>query len=156
MTVGRVYKIIAPGVEQVYVGSTCATLKQRLSKHRSDMKSWLAGKHNYYTSFQILAHEHATIELVEVCEFTDKSELHQREAHWIGELPAVNKWKPPTGLSRREYKQQWGRTHPRIITTQQRERKKERDSQKVTCLVCGKSVTRNYLKRHIRCMHPHE
>ena len=152
MTIGRVYKICAPGVEQVYVGSTCQTLKARLGHHRCNMKDWLAGKRNYTTSFQILAHENATIELLEVVEYTDKSILHQHEAHWIGELPAVNKRKPPTGLSQREYKQQWHRTHPRTI--QQKERKNERELQKVKCPTCGQSVARTHLKRHIRRKHP--
>ena len=150
MTIGRVYKIIAPGVDQVYVGSTCQTLKARLSDHRSVMKRWLAGKRCYCTSFQILAHEHATIELVEVCEFTDKSILHQRETHWIEELQAVNKYKPPTGLSQREYRRQYNRTR----SIQQKERKNEYQLQKVTCSICGKSVGRNVLKRHIRRKHP--
>ena len=114
MVIGRVYKISAPGHQQCYVGSTCWTLKRRLAQHRYDMKRWLSGKlHHYYTSFHILAYKYATIELLEEVEIEDKSVLHQREAHWIGELPAVNQMHPPgTGLSRYEYKRQYRRTHP--------------------------------------------
>jgi len=147
MVLGRVYKICAPGVDECYVGSTILTLTTRLSIHRSDMKRWLAGKRRLYmTSFQVLAHENATIEQLEVVEFEDKSILHQREAYWITELTAVNKWKPPgTGLSKHEYRRRYHSTH----SAQTRARL----AAKVTCPICGLSLRQDCLKKHIRRKH---
>jgi len=150
MVLGRVYKITAPGHEQCYVGSTCQTLKERLREHRKDMGRWLAGKRRYVTSFQILAHEGATIEQLEEVTFEDNSILHQREAYWLEELSAVNKYKP-SGLSKREYMRQYNQNHP--WRGEAKERHRQRHAEKVTCPTCGKIMRRDTLKRHTRLKH---
>ena len=35
---GKIYKILNTIDDEIYVGSTCETLSQRMARHRSDMK----------------------------------------------------------------------------------------------------------------------
>ena len=40
---GRIYRISAPGCDQVYVGSTRKTLSARLLSHQQGMRQWQRG-----------------------------------------------------------------------------------------------------------------
>ena len=46
---GKIYNIIDNKSDMIYVGSTCQTLQQRIQKHKSDYKSYIAGgkKNNF-------------------------------------------------------------------------------------------------------------
>jgi hypothetical protein len=90
---GRIYRISAPTFDQVYVGSTRATLAARLARHRSDHRSYLRGKYHYVSSFAVLEHG-ATIDLLEESEFNDLQEFREREAYWIHRLPTCNRSVP--------------------------------------------------------------
>jgi hypothetical protein len=90
---GRVYQISAPGSQQVYVGSTRLTLARRLSIHYRDMRSHARGSHGYVSSFDVLKHRGAQIDLLEEDEF-DLPQLREREAHWIRNLDSVNRAMP--------------------------------------------------------------
>ena len=80
---GKIYKIIDNKSDMIYVGSTCQTLHQRIQKHKSDYKSFIAGKKNNVTSFKILENNDFTIELIENYPCKNKKELEKQEGYFI-------------------------------------------------------------------------
>lgn len=51
---GKIYKLISPHTDKIYVGSTCKErLCQRLASHRMNYKNWLKGEYSYTTSFKL-------------------------------------------------------------------------------------------------------
>ena len=51
---GRIYKITSSETDDVYVGSTTKTLRERLSQHKSNYKQYIKNKYRYVKSFDIL------------------------------------------------------------------------------------------------------
>jgi hypothetical protein len=124
---GRIYRISAPGFQQVYVGSTRKTISARLSAHQRDLRKWKRGVYGYVTSFAILELPGASIDLIEEDEYQDLQHMRDREAYWIARLPSVNRQVP--GRSRAE-------SHRISQAT------------RVPCSTCGKIVRRNDQRRH--------
>ena len=124
---GRIYRISAPGIEQVYVGSTRKTLSARMGKHKRDMRRWQRGTFAYMTSFVLVGLPGASIDLVEEDEYQDIQHMRDREAYWISRLPTVNKYTP--GRSRAE--------STRIS-----------NAMRVPCSTCGKIVRRSNTWKH--------
>jgi hypothetical protein len=125
--VGRIYRISAPGIDQVYVGSTRQTLSTRLGKHQYDMRRWQRGTFHYMTSFALLGHPGVSIDTVEEDEYQDIQHMRDREAYWIARLPTVNRYVP-------------GRS--------QAESARISHAARVPCGTCGKSVRRNGQAKH--------
>jgi hypothetical protein len=96
---GRLYRISAPSCEHVYVGSTKTTLATRLGRHRRDHRAFLKGKYHYVSSFDVLEHPGATIDLLEETEFHDMQQFREREAYWIQRLPSCNRTTPGRSAS---------------------------------------------------------
>jgi hypothetical protein len=124
---GRIYRISAPGIEQVYVGSTRKTLSVRLIAHRLVMRKWKRGVYGYVTSFALLELPGASIDLIEEDEYQDLQHMRDREAYWIARLPSVNRCVP-------------GRS--------QSESHRISQAARVPCSTCGKIVRRNDQRRH--------
>ena len=80
---GKIYSIRSYQTENIYIGSTIQKLSKRLSKHKTDYKSWKDGKHNYVTSFEILKYDDYYIELIEEYNCKSKMELEKREGEII-------------------------------------------------------------------------
>ena len=96
---GKIYKIVAFETEDVYIGSTVTSLKQRYSVHKSVFKAWVNTKNKYCSSAHMfLRHglDNCKIELIENCICYNKKELEGREAHFIEEYAntCVNSNKP--------------------------------------------------------------
>tara|TARA_R110001606_G_scaffold390577_1_gene557666 strand:- start:66 stop:494 length:429 start_codon:yes stop_codon:yes gene_type:complete len=127
----RIYKIISPNTDLVYVGKTDQTLNKRLSGHRSKYKAWLAGKsYSYYcSSYKVLEHGDYSIELIEE---TD------REGYWIKEMNTCNivKFDHDHAAYNRAYK------------AANRESLNEKKREKVPCSNCGRAVNRSSMTRH--------
>ncbi len=83
--IGRIYKITSSECEGVYIGSTTQQLKTRFSKHKSDYKRYLDDRtnSNYMTSFEIIKHADAKIELIHEGIFKDKKCLEKMEGELI-------------------------------------------------------------------------
>ncbi len=125
---GRIYRISAPGYSRIYVGSTRGTIGARLGVHRCLMRRWESGLTNFTSSFEVLAQEGATIDLIEESEFDDSRAMHQREAYWIEQLACcVNRYIP-------------GRTAAESASAARHVR--------VDCPSCGVSVRRLSLRNH--------
>ena len=108
---GKVYKIIDKTNGNVYIGSTCQTLSQRLTQHKANYKQYLKGNTgNNTTSFEILKNNNYEIVLLENCNnITSKDELHNRERYYIDSLECVNKCRPGVfnELGKEQYKKHW-------------------------------------------------
>ena len=72
---GRIYKITSAQTDNIYIGSTTKTLKQRLSTHKCDYKRYLKNKTHYKSGYDIVKFDDAIIELIEEKEFNDKYEM---------------------------------------------------------------------------------
>ena len=62
---GRIYRISAPAYSRIYIGSTRGTIAARLGVHPCLMRRWEAGLTNFTSSFEVLAQEGATVDLIE-------------------------------------------------------------------------------------------
>lgn len=90
---GKIYKMYSLNdPSKVYIGSTCQQLARRKTNHVNNHRLYKKGRYGYTTSFEIIELGNVRIELVEKFPCTDKSELHQREGHWIRNLDCVNKF----------------------------------------------------------------
>jgi len=91
---GKIYKIESYQTNDIYIGSTCQPLCERIAGHRKDYKRWKNGKCRYITSFSILDFDDAFIQLLESYPCSNKEELTARERYWIKNLNCVNKCIP--------------------------------------------------------------
>ena len=87
--VGRIYKIISPNSNKIYVGSTTNdTLQKRLKGHIYSYKCWLKdnSKQTYYKSYELLKLGNVDIVLLESVNCNSKEELLNKEKEWIEQL----------------------------------------------------------------------
>lgn len=163
--VGQVYKIWSSECDKCYVGSTKQLLRQRFSTHKYDFRAWQKGKGCYVTSFEILAHDDAEIELIEEREFGDKQAMLECEKYWIQTLDTVNKFRPI--LTRDERRQDLIEWKYRSRDKKLAHQKKYNDEHKVqhtdymktytsTCPHCALAMRKDNLKRHIGRKHAQE
>ncbi len=89
----NIYKIVDNTNGNIYVGSTCKKLCQRLAQHRRDYKLYNNGdKKRYVTSSKILENNDFSIILIENVENCENIEqLRARERYYIESLKCVNK-----------------------------------------------------------------
>ena len=113
---GKIYQIVSENTDDVYIGSTCVTLSQRLSKHRRNYKSYLKGNYNFVTSFKVLQAGDYKIYLIEEYPCESKIQLLKRERYWIENKDCCNKLIPSRTKkeadkanreARREYHKKW-------------------------------------------------
>ena len=98
---GRIYKISSSKCDGCYIGSTTKTLARRFAKHVINYRSYLRGKQNYISSFEIVKHDDAKIELLHEGVFPTRFDLLCAENRFIeGEPSAVNR--KGAGLTRQE------------------------------------------------------
>ena len=100
---GKIYKIVDNINQNVYIGSTCDSLKQRLSDHKSNYKAYLNGGRGYTRSLNIIKNNNYKIELLENCDIKTKQELLARERFYIDNNECVNKIIP--GRTQKEYRE---------------------------------------------------
>ena len=124
---GRIYRISAPTFDRCYVGSTRTTISARLGRHRRDHRGFLRGKYHYVSSFEVLEHPDATIDLLEETEFHDIQQFREREAYWIQRLPSCNRSTPGRSASASN------KISKAVV---------------VPCSTCGRSVRRGLIGYH--------
>ena len=90
---GKVYTIKSKNSNDVYIGSTCQTLSQRMSKHKS-------GKYKCKSTI-VFDSGDAYIELIENYPCKSEEELRCRERFYIENTTCVNKEIP--GRTKKEY-----------------------------------------------------
>ncbi len=88
---GKIYAIRSYMTDDIYIGSTCLTLCQRMYKHRYNYKCHQSDTSPYMTSFEIIKHDDHYIELIEAFPCGSKAELLRKEGEFIRSVPCVNK-----------------------------------------------------------------
>jgi len=134
---GRIYKITSSQTDACYIGSTTITLTKRFSIHKYQYSKYLIGEYHYTTSFDIIQHGGANIELVREGLFPSKRDLEWMEGQYINTTPnAVNK--KGAGMTKAE--------------TNRKCYLKQRDTrlEQVTCDLCGGTYTRANKWNHTR------
>jgi len=102
---GKIYQIVSENTDDVYIGSTCMKLSQRLSKHKASYKMWLKGKKDFVTSFKVLQAGDYKIYLIEEYPCESKIQLQKRERYWIENKDCCNKYIPTRTC--KEYHKKW-------------------------------------------------
>ena len=169
---GKIYKIADNTNDSVYIGSTCEpTLARRLAKHVNNYKSYLNGKNDYITSYDILENNDYNIVLIEASPCNSKDELLARERYFIESIDCINKNIP--GRTRKEYNKQYAIDHAEEISQKQKEyrekneatlkikesiyrevnkiNRKEKGSQIFEC-ECGSKCRHNEKARHFKSL----
>ena len=98
---GKIYKLTCNTTGIIYIGSTTTTLNTRLIEHKAHYQTYLNGKRNFLTSFEIIQGNNYQIELIEDYECSTKEELLLRERYYIDNTECVNKVIP--GRTLQEY-----------------------------------------------------
>ena len=141
---GKIYKITSEKTEQVYVGSTVHSMMYRFAAHERLYKRQQEGKgkrKDKVTSFLILQHGDAKIELVESFPCETRKELLERELHWILTLPTVNKQRGASTIDQAGYKKAYFKAN--------RDKLDEYNKRVITC-ECGMTSTYRHLAKHRR------
>ena len=98
---GKIYRLVATGTDQVYIGSTCGTLNQRhwhhnyTVAHPESQKQTTACK--LYEGGRTVA-----IELIEAFPCESRDELLARERYWLEATPTAINRNTPGGLGWKE------------------------------------------------------
>jgi len=82
----KIYKIISDlpdGRFLCYIGSTKGELKTRLKRHELNYKSYLKGKYNYTTAYELIKKNWYEMSLVEDLGNCDKREMLNKESYYI-------------------------------------------------------------------------
>lgn len=109
---GKIYTIRSHQTDKIYIGSTTQPLSKRLSCHKGQYKSYLNGKKNYVTSYDIIEYGDAYIELLEDFPCETKDQLHKREGECIRAEPnCVNRC--VAGRTTKQYREE----HKDLINT---------------------------------------
>jgi len=88
---GKIYTIRSHQTDQFYIGSTTQPLSKRFNCQKSRYKRYLLQLDHYISSFEILKHEDAYIELLEEFPCENKEQLCKREGELIRDNNCVNK-----------------------------------------------------------------
>lgn len=82
-----VYKLTAPGTEDVYIGSATTNLKLRLAQHKNHYDRWCSGVGKFLSSFHVLDCSGYKIEKIEDYPCDSAEALHRREGELIKTTP---------------------------------------------------------------------
>jgi GIY-YIG catalytic domain len=80
----KIYKIVSPTTDKIYIGSTTQPLCKRIAEHLSNYRQSIVGNtKRYMTSYEILKLGDYSIKIIENCNFENKEQLRQREGYYI-------------------------------------------------------------------------
>jgi group I intron endonuclease len=90
---GQIYKLVNNVDDEIYIGSTCGTLRLRKCGHKSKAKK--DTERRVYKHLNEIGWDNVDIILIEACDCQNKDELHRRERYWIDTLnSSLNKVLP--------------------------------------------------------------
>jgi len=91
---GTIYKIICAITDDVYIGSTFNTLRNRWQSHKGHYNDWINKKTkrriSIYPYFEKYGIEHFKIIKIKEYECVDKKHLESKEQLWISKTKCVN------------------------------------------------------------------
>ena len=149
---GKIYKLVSPSTNEIYIGSTCKPLKHRLAGHIYDYTSFLVGKQHFISSYHLANYENVQIVLIENFPCQTNAELCKREGYYIRNTVCVNE--DIAGRTAKEYYQD---NKAELIAkvkkynATNRARILARKNAKFVC-DCGGKYTRGHRARHIRSL----
>ena len=85
----KIYKIVDNTNGNIYIGSTCKKLCDRMSAHKSAYKNYPA-KSKYCSSFEVLKNDNYDIILLEEYPCENVEQLRAKEREYIDKLECVN------------------------------------------------------------------
>ena len=144
---GKIYKISNNLL--TYIGSTCENLNKRLNRHERHYKSFLDGKHNYLSSFDIIKDGEYKIELIENFSCNSKSELCERENHFLKSIECINKYKSFRTLEDKLEQRKKDNLLFRLNSPEKYHLCQERRNIKWICK-CGNECSKRNKARHIK------
>ena len=115
----KVYKIVDPNEEMVYIGSTTQALSKRFAAHRSTHKKLTGGKCTVSSIFNTYGIENCKILLIENFPCNNKEELIKKEAEYIKTINCVNKVIP--NRTKKEYNKKYNEDNKESIAAYQKE-----------------------------------
>jgi len=133
----KIYAIKSSHTDKVYIGSTCKSLQNRLRQHKYNYKYYINGDiTRYTTSYDIVKHDDAYIELLETVCCVNDIELkeHEKRHYDIHKDNVVNKNRPHITEEERQ--------------TQRTLLNKKRSEVKYYCELCDKHLLRRNKKLH--------
>ena len=142
----KIYKIVDNTNDNIYIGSTCKSLKKRLSEHKCGYRRFLKGLFNNVKSFDIIKNNNYKIELLEDCDIKTKQELLARERFFIQNNNCLNKKIP--GRTDKEYREA-NKDKLDNFHKAYNETNKEKLKEKFIC-VCGGNYTHSQKSTHIK------
>jgi hypothetical protein len=108
---GKIYKIVNEDESEIYIGSTCVTLCNRLAQHKNEFKLFKEGKKiSKITSFILFEKygiNNCRILLLEEYSCNTKEQLTSREGYYIKTLNCVNKRVEGRKRTYKEDKEYW-------------------------------------------------
>jgi hypothetical protein len=140
MVYGRVYSIRSHQTTDIYIGSTTQILCKRMVDHRYGYKYYLNKKSKYVSSYEILKHEDAYIELIYEGEFESKNALTKKEGEYIRDMDCVNKriegrtqkeWHEEHKEQATEYQTQYYKEHKPHLIQQSKNYNEEHKEQRI-------------------------
>ena len=145
---GYTYAVRSYQTDDIYIGSTLGTLRQRLYKHKNDLKRYNNGKYDYVTSFEIVKYDDAFIEMIDKYENVNKIELRKYEGETIRNTKCVNK--RIEGRTQKEYhteNKDKRNGQSKKYYAENKDKLKEQSSSKYLC-ECGKVLSHGSKARH--------
>ena len=142
MVIGRVYKIISTQGNEVYVGSTFNTTRNRFSQHKGDYTKWKNNRHDKSKSFDIFEKygvENCRMILIKEYDVVDREHLEIYETLWIYKLKSINNH-IPFGIKKLWSKQYYKDNKDQISI---------KKNQKLKC-TCGGSYTKTNKSTHMK------
>ena len=88
---GKIYKIVSPNTDKIYIGSTFMPLKDRLDAHRWNFDSYKRGKFAFVSSFDVMKEGNYAIELLVDYPCKSKKDLEKQEGRWQRQTVCVNR-----------------------------------------------------------------
>jgi len=159
---GKIYKIIDNTNANIYIGSTCTSLKERLISHLVNYKSYIKkdSKGKVTTAFDIIKNNDYRIELIENFPCKSKQELLRKEREYIENNKCINIARPITTYQEKlNQKKEWAKKKyiddkDKILERNKiyYEANKDKLNEKIQCNICSSTISKNYLAQHKRSL----
>lgn len=171
---GKIYCIRSFKTNDIYIGSTTQPLCKRIDEHRQSYKTWIDRKRRYVSSFELIKHGDAYIELIFLYPCISKEELKREEGKYQREVDCVNRniagrtkkewlednkehiqeymkeYKEKNKEKEKEYMKEYkekNREKKKEYMKEWHRKNKEKAKEKYTC-ECGSILTKNKKSRH--------
>lgn len=171
---GKIYKLVSDHTNDIYIGSTTKSLRERKAGHNTSYRSYIndSTKSRYLTSFELLKYDDCQIVLIEKYPCVDRIELYARERYYIDNTKnTVNKiipfrsaeeTKEKVKLYQQSHKEQiskymkvYQQSHKKQLSDYKKQYYDDNASKMLrSCkCVCGKNYTYKNRFRHQKSQH---